>query len=224
MPKQRKPQPRPAMPTLVVFLLDKSGSMMDGYSATIEAFNGFKNGLRETPKLKMSLVQFCTVSVLQSYTNLDILEVPDLTPETYRIGGGTPLVDATYKTIMATQDALKSMMNGTKVVFCIQTDGEENASREHTNDQLKLLIEQCQGYGWQFNFMGAGINSFHQSRKWGISDEQSISYDSSQPNMVRETFFANAHNTSAYASGLVGNTNYSAVQRMKSGDKFYGKV
>ncbi len=54
------------------------------------------------------------------------------------------------------------------MVICIQTDGLENASTEHTWAELNLLIKEKAKLGWQFNFMGAGIDAYEQGRQMGI--------------------------------------------------------
>lgn len=209
-------------PTLVVFLLDKSGSMRQPpskYSATIEGFNGYLDGLRDTPDMEFSLVMFCGQSTVQVCTNMPIAEAPRLSPSNYILGGSTPLIDASYKTILAAKEAVRKREVKPKVVICIMTDGEENTSTEYTNAQLKALKEECEGFGWQFNLMGADINAYHMAREYGFSDAQTMSYDASNLATASAAFLSNASNTVGYASGTLRSTRYSAVQKLAAGDK-----
>jgi hypothetical protein len=88
--------------------------------------------------------------------------------ETQGAGGGTPLIDAAYKTVKAVENAIVRDKINPKVVICILTDGHENQSVEHTWEEptasirkpgsptcFKALIESRIAEGWQFNFMGA---------------------------------------------------------------------
>ena len=59
-----------------------------------------------------------------------VSQVAELTMESYQPGASTPLIDAAYKTIKAVEKSLNG--SNPKVVVCIQTDGHENASTEHT--------------------------------------------------------------------------------------------
>jgi hypothetical protein len=53
--------------------------------------------------------------------------------------------------------------------MAIVTDGLENASREYTRDQLKLLLDRKQREdGWLILYMGAGHDSFNQASQIGI--------------------------------------------------------
>lgn len=207
--------------TLVTFLLDKSGSMASVRKPTIDAFNAYLDGLREEPTgILFSFIQFDTVSTDVINRNDPIDSVRPLTETNYIPRGQTPLVDAAYKTIEAVENAV-AKRNDPKVVICIQTDGQENASREYTMEQLNDLIREKTALGWQFNFMGAGIDAYAQARQMGISGQSTVSYDVHSPNATKSAFFAQAQNTQSFAAGQSASTNYSDAQRLSAGDKHW---
>jgi len=213
-------------PTLVTFLLDKSGSMASCRDSTIEAFNGFVGTLRDakTP-ISFTFIQFDTTGIDKVYFEKPIKDVPDLNANTYVPNGGTPLIEAATKTIRALEKAIAAKTEKPKVVFCIQTDGEENSSAaEFTWDALKALIEAKTKEGWQFNFMGAGIDAYNQAGQMGIAAMATMSYDHTSKAATRAAFSAHAQNTSAYAAGARASTHYTMEQRAASGDKFSGRA
>lgn len=209
--------------TLVTLLLDRSSSMSSCYDATIEAFNGYISTLKDakTP-IKFTFLQFdhhagCDINKV--HFEMPIKDVPDLNKTSYKPRGSTPLIEASIKTIEALDKALSAKENNPKVVICIQTDGEENSSNhEYTWDRLSSLVQSKTKEGWQFNFMGAGIDAYDQGSKMGMSVAQTMSYDHNNLAATRSAFAANAANTMAYASGEAVNTAYSAKQKLDAGD------
>lgn len=67
-----------------------------------------------------------------------------------------------------------------KVLVVIQTDGEENASKEFTNNQIKALIDkQTEIYKWEFQFIGASEISVQEAQNWGIRGANTSVYATS---------------------------------------------
>lgn len=212
--------PEAAEPALVTFLLDRSSSMGAIRDATIEAFNGYLGTLKEgnSDGIEFTFLQFDSVSLDKLYVAAPVKTVPDLTRQTFEPRGGTPLIDAAVKTINATAKALAERPGSTKVVVCIQTDGEENQSTEYTWQDLNALIKAKTAEGWQFNFMGAGIDAYAQGAKMGISAGQTMSYNSADLQATKSAFRASAQNTRGFASGAMQSTAYLSTQRMASGE------
>lgn len=220
-----------ASPTLVTFLLDRSGSMKSCWDSTIEAFNGYLDGLQDTPNLDFSLIQFDhnagVMDLNKVCVGVPVKEAPRLSRENYVPRGSTPLIDAAYTVIKAVEASLESKpkVSGrhhvpTKVVVCIQTDGQENCSRLYGWEALAALIKSKQDAGWQFNFMGAGIDAYQQGRQMGIAPQSTMSYDSSSLRATRAAFSGRAHATQLYASGMSANMNIGAAEKLAAGDKF----
>ena len=119
--------------TLVTLLLDRTGSMESVRDDTIGAFNTYLDTLKQDgDSLYFTLIQFDSMSVDKVHVNEPVKEIPRLTRETYVPRASTPLIDAAYKTIKAVEKSVNGSPQ-TKIVICIQTDGQENASTEYTN-------------------------------------------------------------------------------------------
>ena len=140
------------------------------------------------------------------------------TRETFVPRASTPLIDAVYKTIKAVEKAVSGNPSN-KVVMCIQTDGQENSSTEHTWDQLNALIKEKFEAGWQFNFMGAGIDAYQQASRMGITADQTLAY-AKDAESSRAAFRATAHNTALYSLGRAKSTAYSKRQKDAAADKY----
>jgi hypothetical protein len=205
--------------TLVTFLLDRTGSMEAIRDDTIGAFNTYLDTLKQDGEnLYFTLIQFDSMGVDKPYVNEPVKNVPQLTRETFVPRASTPLIDAAYKTIKAVEKAV-SVNPSNKVVICIQTDGQENASTEYSWDALNALIKEKFEAGWQFNFMGAGIDAYQQASRMGISADQTVAY-SKDTAATRMAFRASAENTALYASGAAKSTAYSKKQKRDAGDKY----
>ena len=116
--------------TLVVFILDESGSMN---SVRLEAVDGF-NEYTETLKgddlpTTMSLITFNTRGLKVVIDAIEIQEIPMMTPYEFRPSGGTPLLDAIGISILQTDEFLEATQDEYNVMFTIMTDGHENSSR-----------------------------------------------------------------------------------------------
>lgn len=211
--------------TVVTFLLDRSGSMQAIKDATIEGFNGYIDGLKEEKETDISFtfLTFDTGSLDKVCVAEPISTVKPLTHASYQPRGGTPLIDASVKTIRATEAALNGSAKKTRVVVCIQTDGHENASSEHTAEELRALVAQKQGEGWEFLFMGAGIDAYSQAAVMGIGALNTMSYDHTDLRATRSAFVASSLNTRAYGSARAESASYSVGQRKSAGDAHWDK-
>lgn len=206
--------------SLVTFLLDRSGSMGSCKSATIEAFNAYLSGLQaeKDAAIDFTFLQFDTQSLDKIHVAVPIKDASSLTDKTYQPRGGTPLIDAAVKTITAIADSLSKRDDKPKVVVCIQTDGEENSSTENTWEGLKALIAQKQTEGWQFNFMGAGIDAYAQGQRMGIMAESTLSYDHTSRAKTASAFRSMSASTASYSAGRASNTSLSMQARAAAGD------
>ena len=212
--------------TLVTFLLDRTGSMVDIKRSTIEAFNGYLDGLRGKSKdhadelIDFTFLQFDSVSLDTICVAEPVGKVVRLTEATYVPRASTPLIDACVKTILAVAKSLTARSDKPKVVVCFQTDGLENASTEHDWDELNRLIKEKTAEGWQFNFLGVGIDAYDHAKRMGIDPNATVaaSLDSAKMTAAYE---ASASNARSFSRGLIANTHYSARQKAASGDRFH---
>lgn len=155
--------------TDLTIVLDRSGSMQNIRTDMEGGFNEFIKNQRTVPgECRVSLYQFDT-QYEKVYANLPVSEVPplNLVPR-----GGTALLDAVGRTIIATGDRLRNMPESQrpgKVIFLIITDGQENSSNEFRFDNIKAMVEEQRGkYSWEFVFIGAGIDTF-QGQQMGLA-------------------------------------------------------
>src|SRR5262249_45508957 len=209
--------------TLVTFLLDRSGSMGQIWDETIGGFNVYLETLqRGGDAIKFTLLQFDTGGIDKCCVAEPVANVRRLDRASYQPRGGTPLIDAACKTIAAVEDSLAKYDTLPKVAICIQTDGEENSSCEHSWEELKRLVVVKTEKGWQFNFMGTGIDAYDQAARMGIAAASTMSTGRAQTE-VRASFRAAAASSMRFARGRASTTAYSMSERRAAGDRFADK-
>lgn len=210
--------------SLVTFLLDRSGSMQSCKPATIEGFNAYLAGLKSETEadITFTFLQFDSQSLDKLCVAVPVSDAALLNEATFQPRGGTPLIDASVKTIQAVEASLSKREDSPRVVICIQTDGQENQSRDHTWEELRGVIAAKQAQGWEFNFLGAGIDAYAQGARMGIGAMNTMSYDMASPDAVKSAFVASAENTRSFAVGRAASTAYSAQNRLDAGDAYAG--
>ena len=208
--------------SLVTFLLDKSGSMQANKGATIDGFNTYLAGLQaeKDADIDFTFLQFDSRGFDKICIAAPIEDVLPLTDTTYQPLGGTPLIESATKTIRAVEASLGKRDDKPRIVICFQTDGQENASgAEFTWDSLRSLIFEKQAAGWEFNFLGAGIDAYVQGGQMGIKPENTMSYNL-DPATTRRAFAASARRTSDYAAMRAHSAGYTDLDRAEAGDEF----
>jgi hypothetical protein len=162
------------MKTKIVVVMDRSGSMSSVKTDTIGGFNQF---LKEQKKLdgecRMTYTQFDTEYEIVHNHKL-IADVPELDDKSYVPRGYTALLDAIGKTINTVSGAGETSgckeCDREKVIFCIITDGHENASKEFKKHQIKEMIEHKQKqHDWEFIYLGANQDAFTEAATFGIN-------------------------------------------------------
>jgi hypothetical protein len=213
--------PKPSTRTLVTFLLDRTGSMEAIRDDTIGGFNAYLDGLKGDgdANIDFTLVQFDSMSIDKICVAVPVAEVAKLTRETYQPRASTPLIDATCKTISAVEASLLGAP-AAKVVICIQTDGQENSSVEHSWGELNALVKEKSAKGWQFNFMGVGIDAYDQGARMGISPDATVAYDHRDPAALRAAFVGSAQSARRYATGAAPTAAYAPAEKAAAGDRF----
>jgi hypothetical protein len=208
--------------TLVTFLLDETGSMESIKDDTIGGFNSYLSTLKTsgTP-IDFTLIKFDSRRIEKVCVAVPVDQVKELDARTYQPGASTPLIDAAYKTINAVEKSLNG--NKPKVIVCIQTDGHENASTEHTWEGLNALIKDKTAAGWQFNFLGTGIDGYDTGARMGVAAMNTMSTGRSAQH-VRASYAAVADSALAYAKGQASSTKISMAARAASGDQYFDKV
>lgn len=169
MTKKKAPKVSDA---LICLVLDKSGSMISTKEGTLEGVNSLLEEQKTLGgKTYYSLTLFDTTFHARHVAE-DLLEVPLLgsAGSPYNPNGGTALLDATGASIQGTEAWLKNNPDFTgKVLFIINTDGEENASTVFSYDAVNALITEKTAQGWEFMFLGSGTAAWTEGRKFAPS-------------------------------------------------------
>jgi hypothetical protein len=209
------------MTTLVTFLLDRSGSMEAIKDDTIGAFNAYMNTLKQQgAAIEFSLLQFDSISIDKLCVNAQIANAPSLDESNFVPRGSTPLIDAACKTIKAVEIAVRERAAPPKIVICFQTDGHENASTEFSWADLNALIKEKTELGWQFNFMGAGIDAYDQGARMGLSADHTMSYDATDRAATRAAFAGRAARTVAFAEGHLESMAFTPEEKRAAKDHY----
>lgn len=157
--------------TDIIFIIDRSGSMMGIESDMQGGINSFIRNQEESTdenRCNVSLYEFDTVYNVV-YENVPVQDVREYTlvPR-----GGTALLDAVGKTINSRKSYYNSLpikRKPNKVIFVIVTDGHENASNEFNREKVNQLVkEQKEKENWEFVFIGSGLEDFSDSHAMGM--------------------------------------------------------
>lgn len=200
--------------TFVTLVLDETGSMEPIRDDTIGGFNQYLDQLKQSEDpILFTLIKFDSNRHEMPYRAVPVGEVAGLTRETYQPGAATPLIDAAFKAIKATEAKVAEMADA-NVGIVIQTDGHENASTEHTSEELVALIKEKTAAGWLFTFLGAGIDAFDQASQLGISPDVTLTYGrTASP----QAFMAAGQSMARYCStGLTAAAAFTPTERSSS--------
>jgi uncharacterized protein YegL len=187
----------------VSLVIDKSGSMDSCRSQVISGVNEFLGDLRRTADLEVtfSLTTFDT-EVREVHRGAPLAKVSDLTPATYLPGGTTALYDALGLTIRAAEERLKGDQE-TKILIAIQTDGQENSSKEFTREQIREMIGRLDKEpNWTFVYLGADQDAWARSAGLGFHVGNTMSYDSGQTHRTLGRTFSASNDSSMVSSTL----------------------
>ncbi len=161
----------------ITMIIDRSGSMSTVKDEVIGSVKNFINDQKKVKgKATITMVQFDDQYQVD-YNGIDIQDTPDFE---FRPRGMTAMYDAIGRTIVSTGGRLAAMNEDDrpeKVVIMIQTDGAENASKEHTQGTVKKMIkEQEEKYSWEFVFLGSGIDAKQTASFIGIRPANAMTY------------------------------------------------
>jgi len=153
--------------TYIVFVLDRSSSMMIIRNPTVNAFNEWLQTQQDVDadRAFFTLVLFNTDFQIP-IKNADIKQVNPLTQERYAPSGMTRLYDAIAHGIETASNAMKPE---DRAVVVVLTDGEENSSREYrTAESIKTLIQSYEARGnFTFTYMSSAPNAWQDAAKIG---------------------------------------------------------
>ena len=170
--------------TEIVFILDRSGSMAGLESDTIGGFNSMiKQQKKQDGECYVSTVLFDNCSEVL-HDRLPLEKVPEMTDKDYTVRGCTALIDAIGGAIHHIENIHKYARREDvpeHTIFVITTDGQENASRTYTSENVKKMIEQKkEECGWEFLFIGANIDAVETAARYGIDKDRAVNYNADE--------------------------------------------
>lgn len=201
---------------ILIFLLDRSGSMQKIKASTLENFNGYIDSLRKIPDLTATLVQFDSTSTDTVYKDVPIAEVDALTEQTFQPRHSTPLIDAACITI---ETAIERYAQTDRVLLAILTDGEENSSTVHKLADLHTLVKRVTGWGWEIVFLGANVDAYQDAGKMGVSVGKTMSFDASNPVAASAAWRSlSVNNTRYFSTGSAAD--FTEQEKAQAGDTY----
>lgn len=210
--------------TFVSFLLDETGSMESIKDDTIGGFNEYVKTLQGSGgDILFSLVCFNSSRTEKRHVADPIADVRPLTGADYRPHAMTPLIDASVKLIKATDEAVARRDDDPNVVIVLQTDGQENVSVEYTREDLALLVKEKEAAGWEFVFLGAGLDAFEAAHQAGLalSSQRVMSYGRARS---PQAFAEVAMNVARYSVDPSAEAlDFSPEQRAAAGDEYHDR-
>ena len=169
-------------------LLDRSGSMANKWSDALGGVNAYVHGLagdKATAEIRVTLALFDAHTAAPTFRapagslcfeviRRDIaasawkdVSHADASPRSW-----TPLFDAIGKLV-----ALANADNPPRAAIIVMTDGQENASFEHSKASAKALLDACRAKNWQVIFLGADFDNAAQATDMGTMSAQTASFD-----------------------------------------------
>ena len=152
-----------------LIILDESGSMQSIKKTIINGFNEVVQTIKavalQYPEQEhtVTFTSFNSTGFKKIVENSKIESLNEINEESYMPNGGTPLFDAMGAAFFNLNWIIeKENPKDYNVLVTILTDGEENASKEHTAQSIKEVIEYYKSKNWTFTYIGANhdVESF----------------------------------------------------------------
>lgn len=176
------------MKTMIVVLLDRSGSMGALEAEVVSGVNSFLEEQRAIKQpASLAMVRFDSEAIERFRPMIPLENVSALDRRDFKARSWTPLLDAVGKSITEMEDDWRRERPD-QAIMVIATDGQENASREFTKEKVRALIEARQSSGkWAFIYLGANVDVFAEAGSMGIMVENSAGYNAT-PAGVRSMY------------------------------------
>ena len=166
--------------THILIVLDASGSMSSIQDDIKGSFNEFLKKQREAEgKTVFDLYQFSDTAK-RIVRSADLSQFHDDLMAKYVCTGCTALNDAVCTAMDTVGREFANMPESERperVICVIITDGEENASREHTTEDVKNRIKhQQEVYNWNFQFLAANQDAFEAGKSIGLDEDDCMDF------------------------------------------------
>lgn len=166
--------------TAIMMVIDRSGSMTMIRQSAQDGINEFIQGQIGQPgRRTIRIAQFDSV-----YESVQTSLPPAATaPYVLEPRGNTALLDAMGTAITEFGQELAALPEDQRpgvVILAVMTDGEENASRTYTWDQIKAMVRtQEEVYKWQILYLGANQDAIEVGGRLGVQADRSLTYAAS---------------------------------------------
>ncbi|ALI98095.1 vWA domain-containing protein [Rufibacter tibetensis] len=143
-----------------LIILDESGSMESIKQATISGFNELVQTIKGSTELYpdqehfISLTTFNGLGINTKLSRQPVADLEQIDERIYQPNSLTPLLDAIGQSVIKLKYELDEKREH-NVLVTILTDGEENASKEFSGEQVRRIIEEQKKLGWTFTYIGA---------------------------------------------------------------------
>jgi hypothetical protein len=158
-------------------------TIMNGFNEVVQTI---KSVALEYPEQEhtVTFVSFNSSGIKKIHENSKIESLYQIDDRTYQPNGGTPLFDAMGASFFNLNWIIeKENPKNYNVLVTILTDGEENASKEHTGESIKEIIELYKSKNWTFTYIGANHDvDLFASR---ISINNVMKFETSEEDMQR---------------------------------------
>lgn len=184
--------------THVLLVVDMSGSMAGLAEDVRGGFNTYVADLaKDDGRYRITATVFDT-RFIPLCVAAKLRDVPAMTEANYRPAGMTALLDAVGKTV-TDFEAKTTLADGERVLCVVQTDGQENSSREFTAGRIAEMIRERETTGrWSFIYLGAGVDAWGQGEALGFAHTVNAGKSAGA---TRSSYSGIATASSSYAAG-----------------------
>jgi uncharacterized protein YegL len=200
-----------------LIILDESGSMESIKKTIIQGFNEIvqtvKGIEKEFPEQEhfISLITFNGIAQKLLHFIEPVSKLEEINDSRYQPNASTPLFDALGFGLTKLKKVLENQTDY-NVLVTILTDGEENASKEYSGNDVKKLIDELKMNRWTFTYIGAD----HDVEKiaLSISITNTMTFNKNEDDMKR--MFEREKMSRAAYSGKIR-------RKENTSDDFYGE-
>jgi hypothetical protein len=166
--------------THIIFVVDRSGSMASIATDMIGGYNSFIKRQKEIPaECYVSFYQFDDIYDVV-FERVKLQDVTDLDDKKYVPRNMTALYDAIGRTANNYGKYLSDLSEEERpdrVMVVVITDGNNNASREFTAEQVRDIVKhQTEVYNWSFIFLGSNIDAWDTGTSLGITASSTLQF------------------------------------------------
>ena len=180
------------MKNRAVVVLDETGSMGGQEDRVVGSMNEYVATLPDD--VRLTVFKFDS----HHYTQFFKGQKPDwkrMTVADYNPGAATPLYDAVGKALAYADTKAKK---GDKVLIMIDTDGHENASKEHTFASIKAMVDKRKAEGWEFLFMANAMTEDQAKHIGNVGGAMGMSVNSAAYSNRSASYGVAASQTAVY--------------------------